>query len=92
MPNSILASNAGDGSHPPLLNIIPNMSWQAPPRFASGSPFAWFSTISPDSKQPFAPRPFLTGAQVPTVGNVVNVAHSTIASGPAFSPFREFAL
>jgi len=67
-------------------------SWQAPPRFASGTPFAWSGYVSGDSKQPFAPRPGLSGALPATVGNVAGLGHATIASGPAFSAFREFPL
>ena len=73
------------------MSTIGIWSWQAPPRFASHSPFPWFRHVSADSKQPFAPREFMPGAQSPTVQNVANLAHSGIASGPAFQPFREVA-
>jgi len=75
------------------MSTISIWSWQAPPSFASASPYPWFTQVSADSKQPFAPRAQTPpGAQTATQQHVGNLANAAIASGPAFSAFREFSL
>ncbi len=89
-----LASRAGDvAGNAPLSGRVSIWSWQAPAWFASGAPYPYFAGFAPNAYyKPFVPQSPPSGGGPPTVRGVVNTASAAIASGPAFSAFREPAL